>query len=86
MDRTSFPVPHAESWSGHEAKANKYLLAKKCSGRSMSYFVFAINIAAKVTYCSMCTEILKIKSTQAQICCHGGDRKITGYLAPAVSG
>ena len=46
-DRTSFLIPHAENWFGREAKADEYLLAKKCIGKSMFCLVLDRNTAAK---------------------------------------
>ena len=46
-NRTSFLIPHAENWFGREAKADEYLPAKKCIGKSMFCLVLDRNTAAK---------------------------------------
>ena len=46
-DRTYFPTPLAENWFGREEKADEYLPAKKCIGKSMFCLVLVKNKAAK---------------------------------------
>ena len=46
-NRTSFLIPHNENWFGREAKADEYLPAKKCIGKSMFCLVLDRNKAAK---------------------------------------